>query len=231
MGLLVGGGILAVTMPEVAPANRSLIWVGVAGGLVGYGTRLGNGCTSGHGVCGSVDCRFGLWSPPSHLWRQVFSPRRRRSIGLWLMNRISAFVGGILFAIGLGLSGMTDATVIGFKFSRGLGPESGLCHGGGYRSPSCAIPPDHQTAKPSLTPVFIFLIDRTYPGNCSVERLFSGGMGLGGFCPGPGLVSVSGFGSAAAVFVAAMIAGMLVHRIIHRPKVNESTDESSPQEC
>ena len=54
IGLLVGGGILAVTMPEtiVAPDDRSLIWVGVAGGLVGYGTRLGNGCTSGHGVCG-----------------------------------------------------------------------------------------------------------------------------------------------------------------------------------
>jgi uncharacterized protein len=28
-------------------------WVLVAAGLlVGFGTRLGNGCTSGHGVCG-----------------------------------------------------------------------------------------------------------------------------------------------------------------------------------
>jgi len=29
-------------------------WAGVlaAGLLVGFGTRLGNGCTSGHGVCG-----------------------------------------------------------------------------------------------------------------------------------------------------------------------------------
>jgi uncharacterized membrane protein YedE/YeeE len=26
--------------------------VGLAGLLVGFGTRLGNGCTSGHGVCG-----------------------------------------------------------------------------------------------------------------------------------------------------------------------------------
>ena len=27
-------------------------WLIVAGLLVGFGTRLGNGCTSGHGICG-----------------------------------------------------------------------------------------------------------------------------------------------------------------------------------
>ena len=26
--------------------------IGTAGLLVGFGTRMGNGCTSGHGVCG-----------------------------------------------------------------------------------------------------------------------------------------------------------------------------------
>ncbi len=30
----------------------SMPWVVAAGLLVGFGTRLGNGCTSGHGVCG-----------------------------------------------------------------------------------------------------------------------------------------------------------------------------------
>ena len=30
----------------------SSIIVAIAGLLVGVGTRLGNGCTSGHGVCG-----------------------------------------------------------------------------------------------------------------------------------------------------------------------------------
>ena len=28
------------------------IWLVVAGLLVGFGTRMGNGCTSGHGICG-----------------------------------------------------------------------------------------------------------------------------------------------------------------------------------
>jgi uncharacterized protein len=33
-------------------AARSLVWLIVAGALVGFGTQLGRGCTSGHGVCG-----------------------------------------------------------------------------------------------------------------------------------------------------------------------------------
>lgn len=54
LGLMAGGGVLMVIAPEtiVAPAGRSLLMVATAGVLVGYGTRLGSGCTSGHGVCG-----------------------------------------------------------------------------------------------------------------------------------------------------------------------------------
>ncbi|WGS22305.1 MULTISPECIES: YeeE/YedE thiosulfate transporter family protein [unclassified Bradyrhizobium] len=32
--------------------NASLVVIAIAGLLVGFGTRMGNGCTSGHGVCG-----------------------------------------------------------------------------------------------------------------------------------------------------------------------------------
>jgi uncharacterized protein len=54
LGLMAGGGVLMATLPEAigAPAGRSLVAVAAAGALVGYGTRLGSGCTSGHGVCG-----------------------------------------------------------------------------------------------------------------------------------------------------------------------------------
>jgi uncharacterized membrane protein YedE/YeeE len=34
------------------PLNMGLPWMILAGMLVGFGTRLANGCTSGHGVCG-----------------------------------------------------------------------------------------------------------------------------------------------------------------------------------
>lgn len=35
-----------------APAMPGFLVVAIAGLLVGFGTRLGNGCTSGHGICG-----------------------------------------------------------------------------------------------------------------------------------------------------------------------------------
>jgi uncharacterized membrane protein YedE/YeeE len=53
-GLLAAGPALAVALPSAfAPSPPTPLWlVALAGLLVGYGTRLGNGCTSGHGVCG-----------------------------------------------------------------------------------------------------------------------------------------------------------------------------------
>jgi uncharacterized membrane protein YedE/YeeE len=53
VGLLLAGLLAASIMPAAIGASpRSLPLVGIAGVLVGVGTRLGNGCTSGHGVCG-----------------------------------------------------------------------------------------------------------------------------------------------------------------------------------
>jgi len=50
---LVAAGVFAtlVTGPAPGTAQATLPLV-VAGALVGFGTRLGGGCTSGHGVCG-----------------------------------------------------------------------------------------------------------------------------------------------------------------------------------
>jgi hypothetical protein len=53
-------GILATAMLGIninpsllpGPLNMSLPWMIVSGTLVGLGTRLANGCTSGHGICG-----------------------------------------------------------------------------------------------------------------------------------------------------------------------------------
>ncbi len=38
--------------PSAAREGFGLGWAAAAGLLVGYGTRIGGGCTSGHGVCG-----------------------------------------------------------------------------------------------------------------------------------------------------------------------------------
>jgi uncharacterized protein len=54
VGLLVGGALLRLLYPAAfgGAVSRSTPVLVVAGLLVGFGTRLGNGCTSGHGVCG-----------------------------------------------------------------------------------------------------------------------------------------------------------------------------------
>jgi hypothetical protein len=52
-GLVATGLVAAVVWPQaIGGAVRNLPLLAVAGLLVGIGTTLGNGCTSGHGVCG-----------------------------------------------------------------------------------------------------------------------------------------------------------------------------------
>jgi hypothetical protein len=55
-GLVAGGWLAAMTVAALdapAAASGGAIAIALAAGvLVGIGTRLGNGCTSGHGVCG-----------------------------------------------------------------------------------------------------------------------------------------------------------------------------------
>ena len=53
VGLPVGAALIALLIrtPEVIVTSSVPLLI-VAGLLVGFGTRLGNGCTSGHGVCG-----------------------------------------------------------------------------------------------------------------------------------------------------------------------------------
>ncbi len=53
-GLLFGGVVLKALKPEAFVQLSNAQWVDyvIAGLLVGFGTLLGNGCTSGHGVCG-----------------------------------------------------------------------------------------------------------------------------------------------------------------------------------
>lgn len=52
---LIGGAALSFALWESAALfrpTRPLAVMAAAGLLVGFGTRLGKGCTSGHGVCG-----------------------------------------------------------------------------------------------------------------------------------------------------------------------------------
>jgi uncharacterized membrane protein YedE/YeeE len=68
-GLIVGGIIVQLVRPEMleVKVDRTTFAIIVAGLLVGVGARLGNGCTSGHGVCG-----IGRMAPRSMIAVVVF---------------------------------------------------------------------------------------------------------------------------------------------------------------
>ncbi len=53
-GLVAGGGVAAIFTPDRLRVGLegSSLWILTAGFLVGFGSVLGSGCTSGHGVCG-----------------------------------------------------------------------------------------------------------------------------------------------------------------------------------
>jgi uncharacterized membrane protein YedE/YeeE len=61
-GIVLGAFLLHLLMPELnRPRENFPVWLLALGGfLVGFGTRLGNGCTSGHAVCGIA--RFSIRS-------------------------------------------------------------------------------------------------------------------------------------------------------------------------
>lgn len=48
-------GLGAQPQMVAAPAGSGIptpVWLAIGGLLIGFGTRIGNGCTSGHGICG-----------------------------------------------------------------------------------------------------------------------------------------------------------------------------------
>ena len=54
IGLIAGGALYEYGLaPQSTPTSMFAPWAMIVGGfLVGFGTRMGGGCTSGHGVCG-----------------------------------------------------------------------------------------------------------------------------------------------------------------------------------
>ena len=140
-------------------------------------------------------------------------------------SRISEFVVGLMFGVGLMASGMTDpGKVIGFLDLFGAwDPSLAMVMGGAvvvgffafalakkrtttFLGGALRLPTTNQMDKPLV-----------------IGSLLCGaGWGLGGFCPGPALVSMADGQSKATLFVAAMLVGMLgfelMDRLVHAPR-------------
>jgi uncharacterized membrane protein YedE/YeeE len=136
------------------------------------------------------------------------------------MNQLlSAFIGGLVFALGLGVSGMTDANkVIGFLNLAGdWDPSLAFVMVGAIGVHLIFYRLILRRKSPLFDDAFHIPTRRDItPKLVGGAALFGVGWGLGGFCPGPGLVSLAGFGSSAGVFVACMLGGMVLQKALHR---------------
>ena len=135
------------------------------------------------------------------------------------MNRIIEFFVGLLFGIGLLVSGMTDpAKVQGFLDLAGAwDPSLAFVMGGAILVGLVAFSVAKTRTRSLLGGAMHLPTSRDIDRRLVVGSLiFGAGWGLAGFCPGPGLVAMGAGEPKAALFVAAMVGGMLVFEVLDR---------------
>jgi uncharacterized membrane protein YedE/YeeE len=135
------------------------------------------------------------------------------------MHIIMALVVGLIFGIGLIVSGMTDPSKItGFLDLAGRwDPSLGFVMGGAILVGLVAFRVAAGRAKSLLGDAM------RLPTSTVIDlRLVLGGLafgigwGLAGYCPGPALASLASGGSKPLIFAAAMVAGMVIFELLER---------------
>jgi uncharacterized membrane protein YedE/YeeE len=132
-------------------------------------------------------------------------------------ERLSALVVGLLFGLGLMLAGMTDpGKVIGFLDLAGnWDPSLAFVMGGAIAVGLGAFALARRRTVAFLGGAMHLPTARDIDKRLLLGSLLFGiGWGLGGFCPGPALVSLATGNAKAIVFVVAMLAGMALVDLI-----------------
>jgi len=145
---------------------------------------------------------------------------------------LSAGAAGLLFALGLGLAGMTDpARVVGFLDVAGAwDPSLAFVMAGAVGTHAVLRRAVLRRARPLLAPSFpAFGALRPDARLVTGAALFGVGWGLAGYCPGPAFTSLAAGNAVVPLFVAAMVAGMLLSQAwdrAARPSTPPRTDEA-----
>jgi len=130
---------------------------------------------------------------------------------------LTSFVSGVVFALGLGIGGMTQpAKVIGFlDFAGNWDPSLAFVMIGAIAVHAFLYRVIRNRRSPLFSPAFVLAtrtdIDLRLVGGAVIFGL---GWGLAGFCPGPALTSLASGNSSPVIFSVAMIAGMLIYEFI-----------------
>jgi uncharacterized membrane protein YedE/YeeE len=137
------------------------------------------------------------------------------------MKLLMALLAGLLFGLGLILSGMTDpAKVIGFLDLAGnWDPSLAFVMGGALLVGSLVFPFATKRPKSLLgdalrLPTATRIDRRLVLGGLT----FGVGWGLAGYCPGPALASLAQGGTKPLVFFVAMLAGMTMFELLESIK-------------
>jgi hypothetical protein len=132
---------------------------------------------------------------------------------------LAAFASGVLFGIGLAMSGLTDPRrVLGFLDLFGdFDPTLLFVMGGAVVTTTVLFRFVLRRGSPVLASTFhvsnLKHIGRQLVGGAAI---FGIGWGIAGYCPGPALAGLGIASIEALWFVPAMLAGMLLHRIFAR---------------
>jgi len=144
--------------------------------------------------------------------------------------KLWALIAGVLFGLGLGISGMTDPRkVIGFLDVTGSwDPSLAFVMGGALAVHGIGNRLVRKRPKPIFSSAFglppFSAIDGRLIGGAV---LFGVGWGLAGYCPGPAVVSAASGAPGALVFVGTMAVGMLIYRYIGAPAAIQAASSSS----
>jgi len=133
-----------------------------------------------------------------------------------IMNRLMEFIAGLLFGIGLIVSGMTDpGKVIGFLDLTGdWDPSLALVMGGAIAVGFFAFAAARRRSTSMLGGAMYLPADDSIDPRVLIgSAVFGVGWGLSGFCPGPAVVAAGAGYWQAAVFTLSMLAGMAVHEL------------------
>ena len=148
-----------------------------------------------------------------------------------MAKTVSAFTIGLLFGIGLLVSGMANpAKVLAFLDVTGRwDPSLAFVMAGAVAVSAAGYRVARRRGRPVLAPRLDIPTRRDLDPRLLVgAAVFGLGWGLAGLCPGPALTILTVVPAPAATFVAAMVVGMLMFRLVpsstSNPKVVQGAD-------